>query len=384
MQSRPRVALLIETSNAYARDLLHGIRAYLSEHQSWSIYLGEHGRGDILPGWLSKWKGDGIIARVENQQIAEELVRLGIPTVDVSMGLHSSPFPRVATDSRAVSRLVADHLIERGFRNFAYCGDARYQWSVLRGCLFSDYLHRLQLPCSIFDGSAKSASNLTWEKEVADIARWLKGLTKPVGVMACYDIRGQQVLEACQRVGLLVPDEVAVVGVHNDELLCDLCDPPLTSVIPNARRAGYEAASLLDRLLRGEQAGTRSILLEPIGIATRQSSDVVSLADATISKAVRFIRDHACEGITVDDILKAVPMSRTILEKRFRKLLRRTPHEQIANVRILRAKQLLSTTELPIADVAERVGFEDVAYFSVAFKRMVGETPARFRSCHYA
>jgi len=93
MQSRPRVALLIETSNAYARDLLHGIRAYVSEHQSWSIYLGEHGRGDILPGWLSKWKGDGIIARVENQQIAEELVRIGMPTVDVSMGLHSSPFP---------------------------------------------------------------------------------------------------------------------------------------------------------------------------------------------------------------------------------------------------------------------------------------------------
>jgi len=244
MQSRPRVALLIETSNAYARDLLHGIRAYVSEHQSWSIYLGKHGRGDILPGWLSKWKGDGIIARVENQQIAEELVRLGIPTVDVSMGLHSSPFPRVATDSRAVSRLVADHLIERGFRNFAYCGDARYQWSVLRSCLFSDYLHRLQFPCRIFDGTAESASNLTWEKEVADIARWLKGLTKPVGVMACYNIRGQQVLVACQRVGLLVPDEVAVVGVHNDELLCDLCDPPLTSVIPNARRAGYEAARI--------------------------------------------------------------------------------------------------------------------------------------------
>ena len=381
MTTRPRVALLIETSNAYARDVLQGIRSYLSEHQSWSIYLGEHGRGEIMPSWLRRWKGDGIIARVENQQIADELLQIGLPTIDVSNGVPASPFPRVATDSRAVIRMVAEHLIERGFKNFAYCGDSRYQWSVLRSCLFSDYLLRAQYACSVFDGTSKpGAKDRTWEKDVADIARWLKKTPKPVGVMACYDIRGQQVLEACRRAGLVVPDEVGVVGVHNDELLCDLCDPPLTSVIPNARRAGYEAAALLDRMLRGERVATQAVLLEPVGIACRQSSDVVALSDAGIAKAVRFIRDHACEGITVDDVLSAVPMSRTVFEKRFRKLLHRTPHEQISQVRIERAKQLLSTTELSVAAVAERAGFEHVAYFSVAFKRLVGETPAGFRS----
>jgi LacI family transcriptional regulator len=241
------VALLIETSNAYARGLLHGIRAYLSERQSWSIYLSEHSRGEILPKWLRQWKGDGVIARVENQQIADELLRLGLPTVDVSVGLQHSPFPRVATDSLAASHMAATHLIDRGFHQFAYCGDGRYHWSVMRSSFFSDFIRRAGFKCNSFDGEPRTKPLGTWEEEIEQIAAWLKRLPKPTGLMACYDIRGQQVLEACRRAGILVPDDLAVIGVHNDELLCDLCDPPLSSVIPNARRAGYEAAALLDR-----------------------------------------------------------------------------------------------------------------------------------------
>jgi len=380
MTPRPRVALLIETSNAYARDLLHGIRSYIGEHRSWSIYLAEHGRGEILPRWLHRWEGDGIIARVENRQIANALERIGLPTVDVSMGLPSSPFPRVATDSQAVSRMAADHLIERGFRHFGYCGDMRFQWSILRSCFFSDYLRRQGHECSIFDGSDSPSKTDPWEREVDEIAKWLKKLPRPAGVMACDDLRAQQVIEACKQLGLMVPDEIAVIGVHNDDLLCDLCDPPLTSVIPNARRAGYEAAALLDRILRGAKAGTQSILLEPIGIATRQSTDAVFVTDTVVSQAVRYMRDNACKGITVDDVLRAVPISRTAFERRFRKALNRTPHEHIFRVKIDRAKELLSTTDLPIADIAVRAGFEHVEYFSVAFKRLAGETPARYRS----
>jgi LacI family transcriptional regulator len=379
MKFRPRVALLIETSNAYARDLLHGIRSFLSEHESWSIYLSEHGRGDILPPWLHKWKGDGIIARVENRKIADAIVQLKIPTVDVSVGLQRSPFPRVATDSHAVARMAAEHLIERGFRNFGYCGDANYHWSNLRSCFFSDHLSRAGYRCSIFEGVAPGHSSKSWEHEISELAVWLKKLPKPVGILACYDIRGQHVLEACRRADLLVPDEVAVIGVHNDELLCDLCDPPLTSVIPNARRAGYEAAALLDRILHGQQVGAQVILLEPIGIATRQSTDAVALTDAAISKAVRVIRDRACQGLTVEELMKSVSLSRTVFERRFRKLLNRTPHEQISRVRIERAKALLSTTDLPTAQIAEKVGFDHVEYFHVVFKKLAGETPARFR-----
>ena len=155
MQSRPRVALLIETSNAYARDLLYGIRSYVREQASWSIYLTEHGRGETLPEWIHKWEGEGIIARVENQTIANALLKTGTPTVDVSFGLERSPFPRVATDSNAASRLAVEHLRERGFRDFGYCGDARYHWSNMRQRHFSEHLRTRAFRATCFTNSAQ-------------------------------------------------------------------------------------------------------------------------------------------------------------------------------------------------------------------------------------
>lgn len=379
MQTRPRVALLIETSNAYARDLLNGIRAYLREHASWSIYLTEHGRGATVPTWLQKWKGDGIIARVENQAIADALLATRLPTVDVSFGLERSPFPRVATDSNAASRLAAEHLRERGFVHFGYCGDSRYHWSNMRRRHFSEHLRNAGFDCDIFPETKPAPRSDTWEREIEQLGKWIRKLPRPVGIMAHYDIRGQQVLEACRRLGALVPDEVAVIGVHNDELLCDLCDPPLSSVIPNARRAGYESAAMLARMMAGEKLSPQVVLLEPVGIATRQSTDVVALSDARLSQAVRFIREHACERVTVEDILRAVPMSRTVFERRFKQALNCTPHEHILRVRLNHVKTLLSTTDLPLAAIAERAGFEHAEYLSVVFKRATGVTPGLFR-----
>ena len=384
MRSRPKVALLVETSNSYARELLHGIRTFMSEQQPWSVFLAEHGRGEILPGWLKHWKGDGIIARVENQKIADGILATKLPAVDVSFGLEHSPFPRVVTDSLATTHLAAEHLIERGLTFFGYCGDERYHWSKLRSALFAQHVRAAGHRCEVFAGGRRSSRGDSWEQELTEISDWLRKLPKPVGIMACYDIRGHQVLEACRRLNLAVPEEVAVIGVHNDELLCELCEPPLSSVIPNARRAGYEAASLLQRMMAGEKIAPQRLLLAPVGIATRQSTDVVAVRDSRLSRAVRFIREHACEGISVQDVLKEVPMSRTLLERRFKKMLGRTPHDQILRVKIDRAKSILATTDLSVALVAERTGFEHVEYFCVAFKRLCDETPGRFRARHRA
>jgi len=379
MQTCPRVALLIETSNAYARDLLYGIRSYVREHSSWSIYLTEHGRGDTLPEWIQKWEGDGIIARVENQTIAKTLLKTGLPIVDVSFGLERSPFPRVATDSNAASRLAVEHFRERGFKHFGYCGDARYHWSNMRRRHFSEHLRIAGLGCDSFE-EEKTQTPVSWERTIEHLARWVRQLPKPVGIFTCYDIRGQQVLEACRRIGAQVPDEVAVIGVHNDELLCDLCDPPLSSVIPNARRAGYEAAAMLARMMRGEKLSPQVVLLEPVGIATRQSTDVIALTDARIGQAVRFIRQHFGDRITVDDILRHVPMSRTVFERRFKQMLHCTPHEHILRVRINHVKNLLTTTDLTLSVISERAGFENSAYLSVAFKRATGISPGVYRT----
>lgn len=380
MHDPVKVALLIETSNSYARELLQGIRSYLREHESWSIYLSEHGRGEGVPGWLARWKGDGIIARVENQAIAQAVATTGIPVVDVSFALGHSPFPRVVTDSQAVTRLAADHLLERGFTHFGYCGEARLHWSNLRRDSFAEEVGKAGHDCDSFSFTEPGSPAASWEVELERLAQWLGQLPKPVGIMACYDIRGQQVLEACRRSGLAVPDEVAVIGVHNDELLCDLCNPPLSSVIPNARRTGYEAAALLEQMMRGKKVAPDTLTIPPIGVAIRQSSDVVAVNDPQLSAAIRFIREHATRRIDVSDVLRAVPMSRTILERRFKKHLGCTPHEQIIKTRIARVKSMLATTDLPLALIAERTGFEHVEYLSVAFKRVVGCSPSQYRA----
>lgn len=379
MHHRRKVALLIETSNTYARELLHGIRGWQREQTPWIIRLSEQGRGAELPGWLAGWKGDGIVARVTSQRMATALRDTGIPVVDVAAALPDPEFPRVVTDSNAATQLALDHLTERGFRHFAYCGDERFWWSELREQFFSEQVRAVGQKCLIFRVGRTRAGS---DAEQGQLIAWLRELPKPVGILTCYDACGRQVLEACTEAGLAVSEQVAVIGVHNDELLCDLCEPPLTSVIPNARRAGYEAASLLARLMEGERVPVEARLIEPVGVAQRQSTDVIAVDDAKVSAAVRYIRANAETGIDVRDVLRAVPMSRTLLERRFKALLGHTPHEHILRTRIARVQAMLVETDLPVALIAERMGFEHTEYLSVAFRRTTGQTPSAYRKAH--
>jgi LacI family transcriptional regulator len=374
---RPAVALLIETSNRYTRELLRGIHDYVREGGDWAFHLTEHGRGEMPPRWLSRWHGDGIIARIENPTIAGAVTAVGVPVVDVSAAGLAPQFPTVISDSAEVAHLAADHLRERGFRHFGFCGDRRFAWSARHAANFVRHLRSAGQDCALFASEEEDFGD--WEEERRKLEAWIRELPKPVGIMACYDIRGQQVLEACRELGIRVPDDVAVIGQHNDELLCELCDPPLSSVIPNARRAGYLAATLLGRLMRGDRLRPRVIEVPPLGVATRQSTDVVALADQRLAAVVRFMRANACRNITVADVLKAVPMSRTLLERGFKRWLGRTPHDQIQAVRLERARELLVTGSLPIAEVAEHSGFSGPEYFSAVFKREFGVSPGVFR-----
>ena len=373
-----KVALLIETSNAYARGLLRGVVSYIREHRSWSLYLSEHNRGDRPPRWLARWKGHGIIARIENASIAQALRRVRLPIVDVSAARLIPSLPWFETDDGAIAHLAADHLLERGFNYLAYAGDGRFNWSNWRGEHFQHRVRAAERECFLYRPTKGFA--LDDEEQVDDLAQWIQALPRPVGVMACYDFRGQQVLDACRRTGIAVPDEVAVIGVDNDDLLCELSDPPLSSVIPNTHRTGYEAARLLDEMMSGKSVKGETHLIPPLGIATRQSTDVLAIHDRNVARAVHFIRQNACHGIKVKDVLKAVPHSRTLLEGRFKKLIGRTPHEEILRVRLDRVKQLLTETDLPLEQIAERAGFPHVEYLSVAFRREVGMPPSQFRA----
>jgi len=386
---RPRkVALLVETSNAYARELLHGVRAWLREHGGWTIALAEAGRGAPPPSWLSRWRGDGILARIETPEIARAVAATKVPAVDLSAARLLPSLPWLETNDHAVARVAAEHLRERGFRHFAYCGEPRFNWSQLRGDAFVAHLAAQGHACDVFRPRAVPSGVPSrfpeLESESAWLARWIRKLPKPVAIFAAYDIRGFQVLEVCRRLGLHVPDEVAVLGVDNDELLCDLADPPLSSVMPDVRRTGWEAAALLERMMRGEKVLNDGRLFEPRGIAVRQSTDVVAVTDRHIATAVRHIRLHACDGIRVADVVKQVPMSRRVLETRFRRLLGCSPHDQILRVKLDRVKTLLSETDLPLAAIADKTGFAHVEYLSVAFKKKVGLTASEFRAGNHS
>jgi LacI family transcriptional regulator len=307
-----------------------------------------------------------------------------LPVVDVSAERFSSEFSRVSIDNGAVARLAAEHLEAKGFSDFAYCGDRRFLWSRQRGVEFRRCLAEKGRRCVDFGepaGTAKPGS----DAEIRAIARWLKGLPKPVGVFACYDGRALQVLEACQLLGLHVPDQVAVLGVDNDELVCELANPPLSSVQPNARRSGYEAAALLARLMGGEKkAVAPTHQVQPVRVVERQSTDVVAVADVKVAAALKFIRLHACEGMDVGDVLRAVPMSRTRLEQKFKALLGHSPHRQLVQQRIARAKHLLAESKIAISEVAEQAGFDNASYLSVAFRRETGLSPFAYRAKHGA
>lgn len=375
---RHRVALLIETSNAYARGLLRGIYSFAREQGSWATFLPEHSRGELPAQSLNRWRGDGIIARIENPQIADLVARLKLPVVDVSATGALPNVPWVETHDESIAQLAIDHFRQRGFRHFAFCGDDRFAWSRYRREGMQRLLENSSQTCHVF-GSPIARSLNDDEQELTE---WILKLPKPVGILSCYDLRGRQLIEICQRNQIAVPEQVAVLGVDNDELVCNLSEIPLSSIIPNASGAGYLAAKLLSQMLAGEIVDPTAHLLKPLGIVTRQSTDSLAIDDAAVIQAMQFIREHACSGIKVEDLLRTTKLTRRVLESRFKKYLGHSPHDAIQNVRLRRAEELLIETDLPLAIVADRSGFLHTEYFSVVFKRWKGVSPSQYRQSH--
>jgi LacI family transcriptional regulator len=370
--------LIIETSLAAGRGMLRGIAQYVREHGPWSIYYEPRGLEETVPVWLNRWQGDGIIARLSNRRIAAAVLKTGLPVVD-TLGVVAYPnVPVVHPDDWAAGRLAADHLLERGFRHFGYCG-VRANWSHRPGEAFQHAIASAGCVCPVYELPLHSRSRQSWEMDQERLARWIQRLPKPAAIMACSDPRAQRVLEACRRAALVVPDEVAVIGMGNDEPMCELCDPPLSSVVAGHRQVGYEAARMLDRLMQGGTTPREPRYLEPLGVVTRQSTDIIAVDDADTIAAVRFIREHAAEGIGVDDVASHCLLSRTELKRRFRRHLQRSVHDQIVRERLKRAEQLLATSDMPLAQIARRAGFGCQTRMGVVFKSRLGKTPSQYR-----
>jgi LacI family transcriptional regulator len=376
------VALLIETSREYARGLLRGVARYLQEHTRWSVYFEPHGLDSPPPKWLPKWQGDGILVRINNRQMADAILRTGIPAVDLRGALPTPGIPFIGVDNVPVGRLGFEHLHNCGLRNFAFCGTPRGENpnQDLRCDYFVEVVRKAGFECNVYVGERPARARPSWEQQQQGLVAWLKKLPTPVGVMTCHDDRGQQVLDACRRAGLAVPDQVAVLGVDNDPNLCNLCNPPLSSIDVNSARIGYESAVLLERLMAGERPPREPCLLgPPRGIAARRSTDLLWVDDEEVASAIRYIREHACEGIAVRDVLNQTSNSPSALEKRVKKTLGRTIKAEIGRIRLARAKLLLTETNWPVAKIAERCGFSEPKYFSAVFHKTIGMKAMDYR-----
>ncbi|MFO0948768.1 MAG: DNA-binding transcriptional regulator [Planctomycetota bacterium] len=378
---RRRVALIIETLLLTAEASSPASPKCICNKSGIGRYFSNN---EILkrrpPAWLANWDGDGIISRSTTRALAKAAQRNRIPLIELT-DRHTERVPaHVRSDDDAIGRLAAEHLLDRGFRHFGYCGYLNEAWSERRLIGFRHSIREDRAPVAVYSSSWHGSKTLSWEEESKRLARWLKSLPLPVGIMTCNDIRGRQILDACTHLGLAVPEEVAVIGVDNDEILCRLSNPPLSSVIPDVKAIGYQAAELLARAMNGSP-GTiaRDHLLPPIGIATRQSSDIVAIEDTAVAAALRFIRESACQGITVNDVVKQVGRSRSTLERRMRQTLGRSPQQEIRLMQIKRAKELLLTSDLTVHRIAELCGFENPEYLHVMFRREVGQTPGEFR-----
>ena len=339
MSGTPRIALLIETARGYGRDLLRGIVRYGRLHGAWGFYVTPGDFAQALPR-MRLWGGAGIIARIETPRVAQAILACGLPTVALDLSEDQlrpdNPLSRlseVASDSHGAARLAAEHLLERGFRHYAFVGLAGRVWSQRRQNSFCERLRVEGFEPHVYVPPRRRRDRL-WEQEQGTLADWLRRLPRPVGLMACDDDRGREVLEACLAAGVRAPEEIAVVGVDNDELLCELADPPLSSVALNAEAGGYRAAALLDRMMHGRSRKPTRLTVEPLHVVTRRSTDIVALDDPVVASALHFIHDHAGRPIGVDDVVERVLISRRALEIRFKKVTGRTLLAELRRVRL--------------------------------------------------
>lgn len=378
-RSPPHVAVLIETSRSYGRELLRGVKRYVAERGPWSIFMELRSLDSAPPSWLPSWKGDGILVRTNSAEMARQVRSAGVPTIELRSTRFDNGFPFVGVDNQALVEKVLAYFRQAAFRNFAIYALDTELYFIERCERYQRAVEALGHACHVYRQQGQSETPREWEQQQERISAWVRSLPKPIAILACTDQLAFWLLDACQRAGVAVPEEAAVVGVENDASLCDMASPPLSSIPLGGEQVGFAAAELLDRMMLGEPPPSQPTLLTPPDLVVRQSSDIVAIDDPELSAAVGYIRQHATESITVNDVLRVVPMSRSSLERKMRQVLGRTPNQEINRVRLEAAKRLLRETDLTLDHIAHRTGFPHAQYFSSLFKAEFGQTPGSWR-----
>lgn len=385
MKKQRYVAVPLDVSDPFDRQIIRGIAKFVQETDHWNLYLEEKPKLK-LPD-MKSWKGDGIIANFDDAQVAERISKIGIPIVGFGGGYGSykpdSGIPYFRSDNRAIAHLAAEHLIDCGLKNFGYCGvpaNSVNGWSKEREDAFRDYLSERKLPCSVLTG--RYGLTTKWRESQEELCKWLDKLPKPVGIFASEDARARHILEACRSMSLRVPEDVAVIGVDNDELICDLTNPSLSSIDQGTQRIGYLAAARLDDLMSKKKIKNIEVMIKPEGVIQRRSTDVITSPDELVTQALALIRERACDPLQIEDLLKMLHVSRTTLENRFKEHRGRSVFREIRKIQLEKANNLLSNSGLTLKEVAHRCGFNTIQYMTTIFRKEYNQTPAEIRKQH--
>jgi LacI family transcriptional regulator len=373
------IGLLFDARSAYDVKVLRGVAAYLGEHGHLTVTLD----GEAVARRhraLETSDVDGIIADLNHPAMSRLAGASRVPVVGAG-GIDApltARVPSLRANNAQIGDLAADHLLAAGMTSFAFCGyddPASAPWSHERERAFAARVGARGFPVAILHLPSHPDD---LDASMDRLEAWLRTIPKPVGIMAAHDALGRRLLQACRVLRLGVPDEVAVVGVDNDDLQCHLCHPALSSVEQGAVRLGYSAALLLDRILCGSPVDMRPHLVSPVSVIARRSS-AATVDDPDVARALRFIAEHLGDPIHAADVAAASPLSRRVLEQRFRERLRTSIAGSIRSARLGHVRDLISRTDIPLKQVAALGGFLSVQHMTTAFARAYGETPAQYR-----
>jgi LacI family transcriptional regulator len=380
-----RVALNFPIAVPWMALCIRGIVAYAQEHGGWNLFtspptLSSSQEMSLTIADLKGWPGDGVVGLISEQSEVNDAKRLKIPFVSVGGTLENPGIPRVMSDQYAIGRLGASHLLSCGFRHLAFYGLQKPWYAIERRRGFEDCAKEAGLDISLFEESPPLQSGITWQKRLAPLDRWLQSLKKPVGIMAVHDYRARVLLEQCLFLNLNIPHEVAIIGVDNNTIVCENCQPTLSSISRNPWRTGYEAAALLDQLMTGLSPKLLDILVPPDGVAARRSTDTIAVDNPYVSTVARYMHDNLGKNLTIKHVLKQVSISRRLLEKLFRQYLGCSPHDYLCRLRVEKVKDLLAVSpRLKMQTIAKEGGFTTPDRMRMVFLHLTGMNPTQYR-----
>lgn len=382
-----KIILLLDFAEEYSKSLLKGISKYSMEHGPWTycrmpLYYRETIGMEGILEWAKDWGADGIIGQLYNDKDMDKIANSGIPIIAQDFKERFTEIPNITGAYREAGIIGAEHFLKKGYRNFAFYGFNDIVWSRERAEGFEERVNSAGYQVHYFE-HRKSRSSDLWYYKSQSLSRWLKSLPKPIALMACDDNQGLHITEACRQNKIRIPEEVAVLGVDNDEMLCELSDPPLSSIALDLEKGGYDTAKLLSRLIGG-LSEPYDIIVKPTQVITRQSTDIYATNDAHIASSLRFIHKNIEKNLQVDEIVKQVPLSRRSLEKRFLQITGMPVYKYIFNLRMEKFTQKLLETDHTIFEIALDLGLNDSKNIARQFKQVKGCNPIEYRKRYLA